>query len=151
MAYGLRNQLRDEVTYAAALNPTAILHSKEEKPPKGFEKFFRRDTDKKAKKKESKDEEKKQKEKEEEDLTEEEEAAESKKGKEGDGKSGEGDQQGKIKAFFFDPNNNPKNEALILLAAAIGAGYFVYNFKAPMKEIVYMEFLNDYLLQNRIK
>lgn len=44
---------------ASAFNPWSVLRSKEDKPPKGFEKFFRRDTDKKAKKKESKDEEKK--------------------------------------------------------------------------------------------
>ena len=33
----------------------------------------------------------------------------------------------------------------------LGAGAYYLNFRTPVKEIVYMEFLNDYLLQNRIK
>lgn len=137
-----------ETQASGAFTPHSILHSKEDKPPKGFEKFFKRDSEKKSatKKKDDdkKDSKETKKEQEEADLTEEEEAAE-RKSKEGD-KESDGGSQGKIKAFFFDPNNNPKNEALVLMAAILGAGYFVYNFKAPMKEIVYMEFLNDYLL-----
>lgn len=153
---GARNCSREEVLAATAAfqNPssffggsTGVLYSKEDKKPKGFEKFFRRPGEDKKEKSasEKKDDEKKEKEDE---LTEEEDEADGKKGsEEGEKKS---EQEG-IKGFFFDPNNNPKNEALFLLAALLGAGYFVYNFRAPMKEIVYMEFLNDYLLQNRIK
>lgn len=130
----------------------AFLNSSGDKPPKGFEKFFRKGEDKKAKsssKKEKKEEEKKKQE--EEELSEEE--TETKSSKEGEKDKGSGDgAENKIKAFFFDPNNNPKWESVFLLAAlGFGTGWYLYNFKAPMKEIVYMEFLNDYLLQNRIK
>lgn len=149
---GLRTPIRGGSALVAPVTrpvSTTMLFSKDDKPPKGFEKFFRRpQEDKKAKGASSKKKEEEKKEKEEE-LTEEEEETETKKSKEGDGEKG-GEQQGKLKAFFFDPKKNP-NEALIILAAMLGCGYFIYNFKAPMKEIVYMEFLNDYLLQNRIK
>jgi len=144
---GVRATSNRVVAQAADLNP-ATLFSKEDKPPKGFEKFFRRPSDdKKAKAAKEKEE---KKDKEQEDLTEEEEEAEKRKQSKDDGEKEEGGAN-KIKSFFFDPNNNPKNEALVLLAAMLGAGYFVYNFKAPLKEIVYMEFLNEYLLKNRIK
>jgi len=35
------------------------------------------------------------------------------------------------------------------LAAVLAAatGWYLFNYKKPMKEVVYMEFLNDYLLQ----
>ena len=109
----------------AAIDHMAILHSKDDKPPKGFEKFFRRPKDgEKKEKSAAKKKEEDNKEKEDDSLSDEE--TETKKGKEGDGENGE--DPNKIKAFFFDPNNNPKNEALFLLAALVGAGYFVYNF-----------------------
>ena len=44
-------------------------------------------------------------------------------------KDGEKDDGNKIKSFFMDPNNNPKNEALMLLAAMLGAGYYIYSYK----------------------
>jgi AFG3 family protein len=124
-----------------------ILLSKDDKPPKGFEKFFRRpQEDKKAKTqdKKKKDEDKKEKE---EELSEEEETEKESRGKD----KGDGEQDQGIKGYLFDPNGNPKNEILILLAMMLGTGAYLYNFRSPMKEIVYMEFLNDYLLQNRIK
>lgn len=34
---------------------------------------------------------------------------------------------------------------------ALFAGYFLLTYKKPMQEIVYMEFLNNYLLKNNIK
>ena len=46
----------------------------------------------------------------------------------------------------MDPNGNPKNEFWILMAMLLGGGAYYFNFRAPVKEIVYMEFLNDYLL-----
>ena len=112
------------MTTTAAIDQMAIWHSKDDKPPKGFEKFFRRPKDGEKKEKSAakkKEEDSKEKE---EDLSDEE--TETKKGKEGDGENAE--EPNKIKSFFFDPNNNPKNEALFLLAALVGAGYFVYNF-----------------------
>jgi hypothetical protein len=37
------------------------------------------------------------------------------------------------------------------IALALCAGYYVYNYKKPMQELVYMDFLNNYLLKNKIK
>ena len=119
--------------------------SKEDKPPKGFEKFFRRPQDDKKAKASDKKKSEDKKEKEEE-LSEEEEAEKEGKGSD----KGEGEKDQGIKGYFFEPNGNPKNELLISLALMLGAGAYVYNFRNPMKEIVYMEFLNEYLLQNRI-
>jgi len=124
----------------------AILFTKDDKPPKGFEKFFRRPQEEKKAKASDKKKSDDKKEKEE-DLSEEEEVEKESKGSE----KGEGEKDQGIKGYFFDPNGNPKNELLILLGLMLGAGAYVYNFRSPMKEIVYMEFLNEYLLQNRIK
>jgi len=33
---------------------------------------------------------------------------------------------------------------------AFAAGYYVFNYKSPMKEIVFMEFYNDYITKNII-
>ena len=49
---------------------------------------------------------------------------------------------------MFDNNNNPKPEGWLAIAMAIAAGYYVINYKKPMKEIVFMEFYNDYLTKN---
>jgi hypothetical protein len=35
-----------------------------------------------------------------------------------------------------------------LAAAAL---YYIINHKKPMKEIIYMDFLNNYLIQNKVK
>lgn len=53
--------------------------------------------------------------------------------------------------MFFDPENNPNPEGWLGLLLAAATGYYLLNYKAPMEEIVYMQFLNDYLLQNKIK
>ncbi len=37
----------------------------------------------------------------------------------------------------------------LLLAGA--AGYYLLTYKKPMQEIVYMDFLNNYLLKNQVK
>lgn len=53
--------------------------------------------------------------------------------------------------FFFNPNNNPKWENWgIILLALFGAAY-AYTYSNPAKELVYMEFVNDYLTKNRVK
>lgn len=116
------------------------LLSKDDKPPKGFEKFFRRpQEDKKAKAQDKKKEEDK-KEKEE-DLSEEEEVEKESKGKD----KGDGEQSQGIKGYFLDPNGNPKNEFLLLLAMMLGTTAYLFNFSAPKKEITTQEFLHDYL------
>ena len=38
---------------------------------------------------------------------------------------------------------------MLLLAGA--TGYYLLTYKKPMQEIVYMEFLNNYLLKNNVK
>jgi len=52
---------------------------------------------------------------------------------------------------FFTPNNEPKPEGFLALLLAFATGYYLFNYKRPMKEVVYMQFLNDYLLKNQIK
>ena len=37
------------------------------------------------------------------------------------------------------------------MVLAVATGYYLYNYKKPMQELVYMNFLNDYLLQNKVK
>jgi len=39
------------------------------------------------------------------------------------------------------------------VAALLAAGtlYYIINHKKPMKEIIYMDFLNNYLIQNTVK
>ena len=57
---------------------------------------------------------------------------------------------GYMKAFF-DMNNNPKFENWFLLAMALFGAYFVATYSPPAKELVYMEFVNDFLTKNRVK
>lgn len=81
---------------------------------------------------------------------------ESAKGSQEDQEQSKSDEQSswkeKAKGFFFEPNGgDPKPEGWIGALAAAGALYFIVNYKAPMKELVYMDFLNNYLLQNRVK
>jgi AFG3 family protein len=52
---------------------------------------------------------------------------------------------------MFDPNNNPKPENIILVLMAMFASYYLLTYKRPMKELVYMDFLNNYLLKNDVK
>mgnify|MGYP006954752646 FL=1 len=33
----------------------------------------------------------------------------------------------------------------------MASGWYIFNYKKPMKEVVYMEFLNDYLTKGQIK
>jgi CRISPR/Cas system-associated exonuclease Cas4 (RecB family) len=37
------------------------------------------------------------------------------------------------------------------IALALAAGYYAYTYQKPMQELVYMDFLNNYLLKNKIK
>ena len=60
--------------------------------------------------------------------------------------------QDKAKGFFFEPNGGaPKPEGWAAALAAAAITYYVVNHKTPLKELIYMDFLNNYLLQNRVK
>jgi CRISPR/Cas system-associated exonuclease Cas4 (RecB family) len=52
---------------------------------------------------------------------------------------------------LFDQDNNPKPEGWLGIVTALATGYYLYNYKKPMNELIYMQFLNDYLLMNKIK
>lgn len=56
-----------------------------------------------------------------------------------------------MEKFFFDPNNNPIPENIIMLLMALFTAYYLINYKSPLKELVYMDFLNNYLLKNNVK
>ena len=78
------------------------------------------------------------------DLTEEEEPESEKKS------SASSDDRNALQKMFFEEDNSPKPEGWLGLIMALATGWYLFNYKKPMKEIVYMEFLNDYLLQNKI-
>lgn len=56
-----------------------------------------------------------------------------------------------MRNIYFDPNGNPKPEMWMTLAAALACSYLAMTTEKPRKEIVFMSFLNDYLLKNQIK
>lgn len=56
-----------------------------------------------------------------------------------------------MRKVYFDPNGNPKPEMWMTLVAALACSYLVVSAEKPRKEIVFMTFLNDYLLKNAIK
>lgn len=133
--------------YAIPLTQEMILAAKNEdegdKKPKGFEKFFKNKEEKETKKEEKEAKKASQEDKEDDDnITEEEE--ETDKSKE------ETDDRNPLQKFFMTPENDPKPESWLGLLVGLAAGYYAYNYKAPMKEVVYMEFLNDYLLKGVI-
>ena len=118
-----------------------------EDAPKGFEKFFKKKKDPKEGEKETSKKEGAQKEDDkDDDLTEEE--NEDKSEKEEEEKK---DERDKVTQFFFDPNNNPKPESWVPLIGALGALYYMFVYKTPAEEIVFMEFYNEYMLKNKIK
>tara|TARA_B110000285_G_scaffold134800_1_gene151079 strand:- start:1955 stop:2782 length:828 start_codon:yes stop_codon:yes gene_type:complete len=118
-----------------------------EDAPKGFEKFFKKKKDPKEGEKEISKKEGAQKEDDkDDDLTEEE--NEDKSEKEEEEKK---DERDKVTQFFFDPNNNPKPESWVPLIGALGALYYMFVYKTPAEEIVFMEFYNEYMLKNKIK
>lgn len=53
--------------------------------------------------------------------------------------------------FLFNPNNNPKFENWGILALALLGGIYAFTYSKPAKELVYMEFVNDYLTKNKVK
>ena len=54
----------------------------------------------------------------------------------------------RMRNIYFQPGGNPKPEAWLTLLAAIACGYVAMTTEVPRKEIVFMTFLNDYLLKN---
>jgi len=148
---------------ATSLNDRmAIFQSKEDdkedqKVPKGFEKFLKKTRDgpkstKKNEKKESAsktDDKEKTKDEEDDDLTELEEVEDKKSSK--DKESKENDTKKKINDFFFQPNGKgPKWENVGLIAFLTGAfGYYLSTMGSPSEEITYMDFINQYLVQNQ--
>ena len=52
--------------------------------------------------------------------------------------------------IYFNPGGGPKPEAWLTLLAAIACGYVGMTTEAPRKEVVFMTFLNDYLLKNQV-
>jgi hypothetical protein len=56
-----------------------------------------------------------------------------------------------LKGFFFEPNNNPKQEFWMALMALFSAGFLYYNYKKPIQEIVFQEFINNYVILRKIK
>lgn len=132
---------------------TGILNSEgdgDKKPPKGFEKFFKKNKDVKKSEDSEKPEEKEtksnDKKKKEEDVSEEEETESKSKTEEP-----EKDERNKVVQFFFDQDHNQKPEGWLAIVLALATGYYLYNYKKPMNELIYMQFLNDYLLKNKIK
>ena len=89
------------------------------------------------------------KEEEEERVSEEEESSTS--GEKGDkGKKG-GDDRESWKKFFFDEENNPKPEGFLAVMLSGFAAYYLATYRKPLQELVYMDFLNNYLLKNNVK
>jgi len=53
--------------------------------------------------------------------------------------------------LLFDMNNNPKFENWGILALAVFGAIYGITYSKPAKELVYMEFVNDFLTKNRVK
>ena len=128
--------------------PSIFKSKEDDEKPKGFEKFFKKkepssqkddDKDKKG------DEEKKAKKDDDDDDLSEEETEEK------EDKQSKTDERNKLTQFLFEPDNNPRPEGWLAVFTALATGWYLFNYKKPMKEIVYMEFLNEYLLKNQIK
>ena len=94
------------------------------------------------------DDEKKAKEEEESERTEEETHSDDKKSKKKKGEESFGERMANL---YMNPNGSPKPEAWMTLLAALACGYIAITTEAPRKEIVFMAFLNDYLLKNQIQ
>lgn len=56
-----------------------------------------------------------------------------------------------MRTFFQGPDGNPRWELIagVLLGAA--SGYYLLKYQKPAKEIVYMEFVNEYLTKDNVK
>ena len=121
----------------------SLLQSEEKKPPKGFEKFFKRkenkDTEKNEQESESQEKKADQQEKQ---------AEPEDEGAKSDHEKEEKKPDGSLRSYFFDPDNNPKPESWIGVLVFLTGLYWGLNYKKPAKELIYMDFLNNYLLKN---
>lgn len=60
--------------------------------------------------------------------------------------SGDADWRKKLEEAFFEPNGGgPNQRAWASLIVALMGTYYALTYKKPMKEIIYMDFLNTYL------
>lgn len=59
--------------------------------------------------------------------------------------------QEQIGKFLFDNNKDPKPDGWLALFATACMLYYISTYKKPVPELVYMDFLNNYLLKNQIK
>lgn len=53
--------------------------------------------------------------------------------------------------MFFDSDGGPNPSGWIGLIVAAAAAYYLMNYQTPMKELVQMDFINNYLLKNQVK
>ena len=113
----------------------------------GFEKFLRNAKKRVQGDKEGEDDKAKKTNKDEEASEEEPEA----KPRRSRGSSNEQDDREWYMKFLFQPNGNPKFESWGILALAVFSAIFAATYSTPAKELVYMEFVNDYLTKNRVK
>ena len=123
-----------------------------DKPPKGFEKFFKKKEgrDQKEKKqddKESKEAQASKKEEKEEELSEEE---VDEKPKEKNNSKADGFKK-MLTDFYMDPNGKgPKWENIALVALLCGlVGYQVTSKSSSSQEVTYVDFLHQYLAPNK--
>jgi len=112
-----------------------------------------RDAKKKTEKEEEKDEKAKSDKEEKDDKEKEEEQEEEHDDKHKDKKdtSKEKDDREWYMRFLFNNNNNPKFENWGILALAVFGAIYAISYSKPAKELVYMEFVNDFLTKNRVK
>jgi len=130
--------------------PNIFWTDDKDKPPKGFERFSKDDKKEEKKEEEAKKEEGKlyfcltkiENEKHDHDHKE-----------ESTDKSKSEDKMGGINKYLFDPEGDPKPEGWIgLLLIACGLAYAINQMTSkPMEEIVYMDFLNKYLMPGHVK
>ena len=52
---------------------------------------------------------------------------------------------------MFDGNKDPKPDRWLALFATACMLYHITTYQKPVPELVYMDFLNNYLLKNQIK
>ena len=114
----------------------------------GFEKFLRNAKKRVQGDKEGEDDKAKKTNKDEEASEEEEPEAKPRRSR---GSSNEQDDREWYMKFLFQPNGNPKFESWGILALAVFSAIFAATYSTPAKELVYMEFVNDYLTKNRVK
>ena len=67
------------------------------------------------------------------------------------GKKEGSDDRESWKKFFYDEEGSPKPEGFLAVMLSGFAVYYLANYRKPLQELVYMDFLNNYLLKNNVK